>query len=950
MNIILRSLRSAPGLVLAFSALIASTQAQVARFVAPAATSRLSVQGSFSDLAQGAATDPADAVCARSAVNSVVTDPPVLSSQNGVLEVSFQYQTAVDAAGLTRYCYVYTDSSGNTQEAPTLEVNPGDQLIIHFTNNLPAASASGAHSMPAMKMPMAASAADAACSATSVGSTSTNLHFHGTNVAPVCHQDEVIHTLIQPQEEFDYQVQIPANEPPGVYWYHPHPHGFSEAQVLGGASGAIIVEGVQNVNPVVAGLPQRVFVLRDQALPASETTQTGNPRPKTDISINYVPILYPSYAPAIVQTGPSEKEFWRVLNTSADTLLDIAVMDHGQPQPLQIVSVDGVPLTDGNGNPTTTTVTSYAMSPASRIEFIVTTPTVGDGTAQLVTQTWNNGAEGDADPGRPIANIVSSASSSQAAARRLPAQTRVQPLARFGGLDATTPVTQRTLYFSVNLALSPPQFYITLDGQTPAVFNMDGPPNIVVTEGTVEQWTIQNRSLMDHNFHIHQLHFQTLAVNGVAVSDNTRRDTIDIPHWSGVATDPYPSVTLMMDFRDPNIVGTFVYHCHILSHEDLGMMGMIQVLPGATTTTLSVSPGTTVSAGTSVTLTATVAPAAGSGTPTGTVTFQKGSTTLGTGTLNSSGMATLATTALPIGSNTVTAAYSGDSSFAASTSAGTAITVTPAATTTTLTASPTSILAGSSVAFTATVTATAGTGTAAGNVTFLNGSTTLGTAALSGSGVATLSTTSLPVGTLSITSAYAGNASFAPSTSAAVPVTVQPLPPDFGIAASPTTLSMAPGGTGTSTVTITPLNGFDNAVTFTCSGMPSEATCTFNPTSVTPNGTSTITATATISTTAASAMLHPATPRGSAPLYALAFPGLGALLGLGIFRKRLPRNVSALGMLAAALGVAAGIGACGGGSSAPSNPGTPAGTSTITFTATSGSTVHTAAITLTVSQ
>jgi hypothetical protein len=526
----------------------------------------------------------------------------------------------------------------------------------------------------------------------------------------------------------------------------------------------------------------------------------------------------------------------------------------------------------------------------------------------------------------------------------------VQPLARFADLDATTPVTQRTLYFSVNLALSPPQFYITLDGQTPAVFNMDGPPNIVVTEGTVEQWTIQNRSLMDHNFHIHQLHFQTLAVNGVAVSDNTRRDTIDIPHWSGVATDPYPSVTLMMDFRDPNIVGTFVYHCHILSHEDLGMMGMIQVLPGATTTTLSASPGTTVSAGTSVTLTATVAPAAGSGTPTGTVTFHNGSTTLGTGTLNSSGMATLATTALPIGSNTITAAYSGDSSFAASTSAGTAITVTPAATTTTLTASPTSILAGGSVALTATVTATAGTGTAAGNVTFLNGGTTLGTAALSGTGVATLSTTSLPVGTLSITAAYAGNASFAPSTSAAVPVTVQPLPPDFGIAASPTTLSMAPGGTGTSTVTITPLNGFDSAVTFTCSGMPSEATCTFNPTSVTPNGTSKITATATISTTAASAMLHPATPGGAAPLYALAFPGLGALLGLGIFRKRLPRNVKALGMLAAALGAAAGIGACGGGSSAPSNPGTPAGTSTITFTATSGTTVHTAAITLTVSQ
>src|SRR5271155_2573751 len=134
---------------------------------------------------------------------------------------------------------------------------------------------------------------------------------------------------------------------------------------------------------------------------------------------------------------------------------------------------------------------------------------------------------------------------------------------------------------------------------------------------------------MDHNFHIHQLLFQTLAINGVPVTDTTRRDTIDVPHWSGNASDPYPSVMLMMDFRDPNIVGTFVYHCHILSHEDLGMMGMIQVLPGVTTTTLAAS-STSFPVGTSVTLTATVAPTAGNGTPTGTVTFLNGSTTLGT--------------------------------------------------------------------------------------------------------------------------------------------------------------------------------------------------------------------------------------------------------------------------------------------------------------------------------
>src|SRR5271163_201143 len=648
------------------------SQGQLPHFGKPL-TSPPSQAKQFSDLTSATTSDPANAVCARSAVGTVVSDPPSISSQNGVLEVSFQYQTVVDENGLTRYCYVYTDSSGNKQEAPTLEVNPGDQLIINFNNNLPVPSASDA-SAHAMKMGPAASAAAASaspdCSATTVTSASTNLHFHGTNVAPVCGQDEVVHTIIPPQSSFTYTVQIPANEPPGAYWYHPHAHGFSDPQVIGGASGVIIVEGIQNVNPIVAGLPERVLVLRDQDLPASEANDSGIP--KTDLSINYVPILYPAYTPAVIQTGPSEQEFWRVLNTSADTMLDIEVVDHGVPQPLQIVAVDGVPLTDSNGNATTVTQTSYLLSPASRVEFIVTTPAAGDTTAQLVTQTWNNGPTGDYDPGRPIANIVAvsgaSASTARAATsspKRLPAHTATKQVTRFSALDTTSPVTQRTLYFTVAPDFS--AFYITVDGQTPAIFNMDGPPNITVTEGTVEQWTVENRSTMDHNFHIHQLHFQTLAINGVPVTDTTRRDTIDVPHWSGNAPDPYPSVMLMMDFRDPNIVGTFVYHCHILSHEDLGMMGMIQVLPGVTTTTLAAS-STSFPVGTSVTLTATVAAAAGNGTPTGTVTFLNGSTTLGTATLNGSGVATLNTTALPVASNSITAAYGGSTAFAASTS------------------------------------------------------------------------------------------------------------------------------------------------------------------------------------------------------------------------------------------------------------------------------------------
>ncbi len=609
----------------------------------------------------------------------------------------------------------------------------------------------------------------------------------------------------------------------------------------------ILVEGIENVNPVVAGLPERVFVMRDQDLPASESNDPGIPQ--TDLSINYVPILYPSYTPAVIQTGVSEQEFWRVLNTSADTMLNIEVVDNGVAQPLQIVSVDGVPLTDSNGNATTSTVTSYVLSPASRVEFIVTTPAAGDTTAQLVTQTWDNGPTGDPDPGRPIANIVAVSSSSAAASvKRLPAHTVARQVTRFAALDSTTPVTQRTLYFTVAPDFS--VFYITVDGQTPAPFNMDGPPNITVTEGTVEQWTIQNRSTMDHNFHIHQLHFQTLAINGTPVTDTTRRDTINVPHWSGNASDPYPSVTLMMDFRDPNIVGTFVYHCHILSHEDLGMMGMIQVLPGATTTTLTASPSTA-SAGTSVTLTATVSPAAGGGTPTGTVTFLNGSTTLGTGTLNSSGVATLNLTTLPIGTNSITANYSGDTSFASSTATALTVTVTAATTTTTLTSSAASITPGTSITFTATVTATAaGTGTPSGMVTFANGSVTLGTSTLNASGVATYTTTSLPAGNASITAAYAGDSSFAASTSAAVPVAVQAATTTTALTSSAATITVGSTVTFTATVTATPAG----------SGTPS-GSVTFQ------SGTATL-GTATLNTSGVATFTTNALPAGNASITA----------------------------------------------------------------------------------
>ena len=330
------------------------------------------------------------------------------------------------------------------------------------------------------------------------------------------------------------------------------------------------------------------------------------------------------------------------------------------------------------------------LPPGSRVEFVVTTPALGQN-AQLVTQYVNTGPDGDYDPTRPIANIVASASAPALPVlplvKSVTSATAKAKLRRFSGLQqaaANSTIPQRTLYFSEQLLdptnpNSPTNFYITQDGITPETYTMGQAPNIVVHSGTVETWVIQNRAMEDHIFHIHQIHFQVLAVNGVAVNDPALWDTYDLPYWTGQGA--YPSITVAMDFRDPNIVGTFVYHCHILQHEDAGMMGAIEVLPsGAASTAVIASSTASTTPAASTNLTATVASSVtGGSTPTGQVQFQSNGLDLGNPATVTNGVATLsvAGSSLQNGTNSVQAFYMGDAYYAESLSNTTTVTNTP---------------------------------------------------------------------------------------------------------------------------------------------------------------------------------------------------------------------------------------------------------------------------------
>jgi len=200
----------------------------------------------------------------------------------------------------------------------------------------------------------------------------------------------------------------------------------------------------------------------------------------------------------------------------------------------------------------------------------------------------------------------------------------------------------------------------------------------------------------------------------------------------------------------------------------------VTVAKASTTSTVTFSPSTPVF-GQSVTLTATIAAVSpGVGTPTGTVTFfNNGTTSLGTGTLNSSGVATLADSTLPVAANSITATYGGDTNFSTITSTAVTVTVAKASTTATVTSSVSSPTPFEAVTLTATIAAVSpGAGTPTGTVTFFDGTTSLGTGTLNSSGVATFAVSSVPVGSYSITAQYGGDTNFTGSTSTAVTAVV----------------------------------------------------------------------------------------------------------------------------------------------------------------------------------
>jgi len=474
------------------------------------------------------------------ASTSSLPAPPDVRSTNHVAELTLSAVT--DPAGHAALSF------NGGMVPPTIRVSPGDILKVTYVN--------------AMARTFQESCANGVCM------NMTNLHFHGLGVSPRQPQDDVLHMMAMPGQTLHYRVAIPSQQPPGLYWYHTHPHGESQRQALDGMSGAIVVEGIDQYVPAVSTMPERVLVIRGRdiehapdaaslrrqaGIPETPCGSAAEPEPAERImTVNGV--LRPE-----IPIAAGERQFWRIVNAGADTFVDLQI----DGQPMDIVAFDGFPVGYYEKVPREIQPAEHRpIPPGGRLEVVVTGPPNGVH-ASLRSRCVDTGPAGDPNPEMVLADVVSGTATPSSSAR-----TSRTP----DGRSRSAPATHRHPSFEA-LERTEPQFVATfsedehgfyINGQ---LFAADAKPMVEVTVGTYQHWRIVNDSDELHPMHLHQVHFLAYAENGVPLANPVWLDTVNVPSRG--------TVDIIVDFTNPVIRGMSVFHCHLLNHEDKGMMAKI---------------------------------------------------------------------------------------------------------------------------------------------------------------------------------------------------------------------------------------------------------------------------------------------------------------------------------------------------------------------------------------
>lgn len=393
---------------------------------------------------------------------------------------------------------------------PTLRLNPGDSVNLTLVNRIRAQTDPGLYN-----------------------GNWTNLHYHGFNVSPVKPADQVVTTVVDSAQSFTFAFRLPSWHPEGLFWYHPHPHGVSGGQVLGGMSGAIVVGDLLKHFPQFRGAPERILLVKD-------FQGVRNDSSVTILNVNGDP------SPHFTIFG-GQNQFWRIANVGADAYVNLHLEGH---RFLLLAR-------DGNRVVQPVWQDSLVLPPAARAEVIV-----NGGAPFRTSRLFASPIQFQRDTVW-LGTLTSLGPPAGTAADPVVVPPRDPALAdSIRALFAARPDTARTFTFRSPAGGSSA---FTINGDTFRVATI----NTRVPLGNVEDWTLVNDSDELHVFHIHQLDF-LVTDDGTGRPDTlSLRDVVNMP--------PNSTVRVRIPFSEPLIEGLFVYHCHVLFHEDHGMMQSICV-------------------------------------------------------------------------------------------------------------------------------------------------------------------------------------------------------------------------------------------------------------------------------------------------------------------------------------------------------------------------------------
>ncbi|WP_002622443.1 multicopper oxidase family protein [Cystobacter fuscus] len=444
---------------------------------------------------------------------------------------------------------------------PTLEVRPGDTLRILLRNQLPfKEELVGDHPHVGPH-----------------GANVTNLHFHGMHVSPAGNSDNVL-LAIGPNQELEYEVKIPEDHPAGTHWYHAHKHGAVSIQLGSGMAGPLIVRGDIDQVEGIRQARERIIVL--QQIPYRLVTDPYDNTRQANMVEEFSQLFENTWQRELVPQGrrvtlngeilptfrlrPGEVERWRFIHAGVHFPFRLRlVREGGNPAtesiPYYLIAMDGI--TTGRLDQVDVT----EMHPGYREDVLV--HAVGRDGKPLARGTYLLVDEVEQNPGaRVLARVVVEGPPKM---MRLPRPEALAALAPFEPIrdEELTSTTPQEARFEVQIVKPPPapEFRFLLNGKE---FSPHDPPR-QLTLGAVEEWVVSSVGAAEffpgHPFHIHTNPFQLEDAQGRVIW----KDTIFVPVGQ--------QVRLRTRYR--RYVGQFMLHCHIVTHEDEGMMQLLEIVP-----------------------------------------------------------------------------------------------------------------------------------------------------------------------------------------------------------------------------------------------------------------------------------------------------------------------------------------------------------------------------------